>query len=326
MDREIMAEIKKLSDRIQYLEDQLTKQQRENADLKEQLSDASRSGVSSSLVGQINKQFSKISRTEEMIQMTVANVSDEARKQYSKYEQTAKNISMEVSAVYEEPEILWDDTPKDNGDKNKLYAYYKADTTGDVEHEGAKYRFVCYYRYNAISKKWEETSADSIASQFVQTVDGFKLNGDVQINGNTYQNGHIYVTGEGAEKGSAIYVCNGDIDEITGFISFDTTGSGDNEAKNRMLIAAEMGNALKILTYATSEKQDSENISIGAGMWRGPYNTNEYSGYGYVYISSPIVFTHFEVKNDNKCDVVFQDGCEVDFSDAKVSGLYAVFE
>ena len=326
MDREIMAEIKKLSDRVQYLEDQLVKQRRENANLMEELDNTRNSAISSSFVGAVDKKFSEIMQTEEKIQMTVADVSDEAKKQYSKYEQTAQNISMEVSAVYEEPEILWGDTPKDNDDKNKLYAYYKADTTGDVEHEGAKYSFVCYYRYNAISKKWEKTSADSIASQFVQTVDGFKLKGDVQINGNTYQNGHIYVTGEGAEKGSAIYVCNGDIDEITGFISFDTTGSGDNEAKNRMLIAAEMGNALKILTYATSAGQKSENISIGAGMWRGPNNTNEYSGYGYVYISSPIVFTHFGGKNDNLYDVVFQDGCEVDFSNAKVSGLYAVFE
>lgn len=314
MDREIMAEIKKLSDRIQYLEDQLTKQQRENADLKEQLSDASRSGVSSSLVGQINKQFSKISRTEEMIQMTVANVSDEARKQYSKYEQTAQKIETEVGVVYNEVLVGTDGNPATNPDK---YEKYKGSL---VSWNGSN------YHYSAMSGKWKKVDSNSISSSFKQTTDGFFLNGDVKINGNTYQDGNIYVTGKGADRGSALYVCDDNTDNIAGFISFDSTGSGENEAEDRMLIAAEMGRALKILTYATSAGQKSENISIGAGMWRGPNNTNEYSGYGYVYISSPIVFTHFVGKNDNVYDVVFQDGCEVDFSDAKVSGLYAVFE
>ena len=305
---------KKLESRVQYLEDKLIKQQRENADLLEQLTSLSDSGVSTALVGKLNKKFSEIVQTEGKISSTVADLSDETRKKYSKIEQTAEKIETEVGAVYNEVLIGTNGNPVTNPE---AYESYKGSL---VSWNGNN------YRYSSLLGKWEKVDGNSISSSFKQTAEGFYLNGDVKIDGNTYQNGHIYVTGEGAEKGSAIYVCNGDIDEITGFISFDTTGSGDNEAKNRMLIAAEMGNALKILTYATSAGQDSENISIGAGMWRGPNSTNEYSGYGYVYISSPIVFTHFEEKNDNEYDVVFQDGCEVDFSDAKVSGLYAVFE
>mgnify|MGYP007111664888 CR=1 FL=1 len=243
-----------------------------------------------------------------------ANYKAQQGNMYSKIEQTAEKIETEVGVVYNEVLVGTDGNPATNPDK---YEKYKGSL---VSWNGSN------YRYSAMSNKWEKVDSNSISSSFRQTADGFFLNGDVKINGNTYQDGNIYVTGKGTDRGSALYVCDDNTDNIAGFISFDSTGSGENEAKDRMLIAAEMGRALKILTYASSEKQASENISIGAGMWRGPASTNEYSGYGYVYISSPIVFTHFEGKNDNVYDVVFQDGCEVDFSDATVTGLYAVFE
>ena len=305
---------KKLESRVQYLEDKLIKQQRENADLLEQLTSLSDSGVSTALVGKLNKKFSEIVQTEGKIQSAVEDLSDDTRKRYSKIEQTAEKIETEVGAVYNEVLIGTNGNPVTNPE---AYESYKGSL---VSWNGNN------YRYSSLLGKWEKVDGNSISSSFKQTAEGFYLEGDVKIDGNTYQNGNIYVTGKGVDKGSALYVCDGDVDNVAGFISFDSTGSGDNEAENRMLVAAEMGHALKILTYASSEKQDTENISIGAGMWRGPEATNEYSGYGYVYMSSPVVFTHFSTRNDTAHDVVFQDGCEVDFSNATVTGLYAVFE
>ena len=63
--KDIYKIVSDLVSRVEFLEESLIKQQRENADLKELLSDVSRSGVSSSLVGQINKKFSEILQTEE---------------------------------------------------------------------------------------------------------------------------------------------------------------------------------------------------------------------------------------------------------------------
>lgn len=320
MDREIMAEIKKLSDRVQYLEDQLVKQRRENANLMEELDNTRNSAISSSFVGAVDKKFSEIMQTEEKIQMTVADVSDEAKKQYSKYEQTAQKIEMEVGAVYNEVLIGKDGNPADNPDK---YENYKGSL---VSYNGSN------YRYSEMLGKWEKVDGNSISSSFKQTADGFFLNGDIKINGNAYQDGNIYVTGKGVEKGSALYVCDGDVSDVAGFISYDANGRNDNnEAGERMIISANGGYALKIATYNTGSvgNPNAQNISIGAGMWGGNGEVTDYSGYGYIYIDSPMVFSTYPQAANNPLggkDVIFQDGCKVDFTDATVTGLYAVFE
>ena len=102
--KDIYKLVDELAKKVEFLEEKLIKQQRENADLMEQMSKQASSGVSSSFVGQVGKKFSEIMQTEEKIQMTVADVSDEARKQYSKYEQTAEKIETEVADLWEEDE------------------------------------------------------------------------------------------------------------------------------------------------------------------------------------------------------------------------------
>ena len=286
MDILLEKKLKRLEDGIAILEEQLVSMKRHYEDLLNNLDEDN---------------FS-------------ANYKVQQGNMYSKIEQTAEKIETEVGAVYNEVLVGTKGNPATHPEEYESYKGSLVSWNGNN------------YRYSSLLGKWEKVDGNSISSSFKQTAEGFYLDGDVKIDGNTYQNGSIYVTGKGADKGSALYVCDGNEDNVAGFISFDSTGSGNNEAKNRMLIASEMGRAMKILTYASSEKQSSENISIGAGMWRGPSSTNEYSGYGYVYVSSPIVFTHFDVKSDTDYDVIFQDGCEIDFSDAKVTGLYAVFE
>ena len=317
---------KKLESRVQYLEDKLIKQQRENADLLEQLTSLSDSGVSTALVGKLNKKFSEIVQTEGKISSTVADLSDETRKKYSKIEQTAEKIETEVGAVYNEVLIGTNGNPVTNPE---AYESYKGSL---VSWNGNN------YRYSSLLGKWEKVDGNSISSSFKQTADGFYLDGDVKIDGNTYQNGKIisssfYATGNSGQ-GSAIYIYKSNetsnSENKVGFISYESSEPEEFSAGEKIVIASEMGKSLKLVTYADSNKEiESGNISIGAGMHR---DNHTYAGYGgYIYIGSPISFSggHIGI-GDSKSDILFGNDpynkCQVDFTYANVIGLHAVFE
>ncbi len=315
--------IESLSERVEFLEDKLIKQQRENANLMEELEAKSSSGVSSSLVGQLDEKFSEISQSEEAIRMTVADLSDESKKKYSEFSQTAESIEMNVSTFYNEIYEGTDGNPQIHPEK------YESLKGSMVSWNGNN-----FYFSNTLGK-WLMTEENSVSSSFVQQDDGFTLNGNVVINGNTYQNGKIvssslYATGNAADttasyRPPAVYVCNGDESNIAGLICYDSTGDENTEtaSADRMIVAAEMGYALKIMTYCDSFGEvDAKNISIGAGLFR---NGHTYSGNGFVYFNSPVVFGG-DLGNGNNGSVRFNGGCKIDFTDATVTGLYAVFE
>lgn len=340
-DRDIQAQILQLKKQIEALEGAFLTMRRHYEDL---LNNLDEDNFAANYKVQQGNRFSKIEQTAEGITTKVGELRtdvDKNQEKISTVEQTANSVSSEVAILYNTPVALYGKIPDENSATNVLYAYYIENDNGDVINDNKKYSFSCYYKYNTVFEKWEPTDTKSIISRFEQTADGFKLDGDVKINGNTYQNGNIYVTGKGIEDGSAVYVCNGDAKNITGFISFDTAGTGEYETKDRMIIAATtlyneeeeewLPNALKITTLAGGnvEKVVTGNLSIGAGMWAQGDTPGKYSGKGYIYISSPIVFSKYEGVGGNSLnnrDVVFQDGCRVDFTDATVTGLHAVFE
>lgn len=213
MDREVMAEIKKLSDRVQHLEDKLTKQKRENANLLEALEASRTSGVSSSLVGQIDKKFSEIMQTEEKIQMTVADVSDKARKQYSKYEQTAQEIKTEVADLSGEVDTVAGDisevtqTATDiTSIVKKIFGAPKEITSppGDDDDKSLIYKYTengesKIYYYDENTEEWKSDADGVISSMFQQTAYGFVMNGNVKISGDQIVEGTI--TGTEIELG-----------------------------------------------------------------------------------------------------------------------------
>ena len=204
MQNDVYKIIEDLSERVQFLEDKLIKQQRENADLSEQITRISESGISASLVGNIKKKFSDISQTEDKILSTVADLSDETRKKYSKISQTAEKIETEVSDLWKEngnnagnistikqtatditaivtkmfaPALSATKNPEDYGeelDKNSLYLYENK-----------------IYCYDDVQEEWKEIQDSTISSSLKQTAHGFKLNGNVLIDGNTFVNGEF---------------------------------------------------------------------------------------------------------------------------------------
>lgn len=272
MDREVMAEIKKLSDRVQYLEDQLVKQRRENANLMEELETSRTSGVSSSLVGQIDKKFSEIMQTEEKIQMTVADVSDEARKQYSKYEQTAEGITTTVAKL--EKDVKGNKDYISNVEQTalsisttvtKIYGATKAITNkSEMTDKSVMYHLEgAYYYFNEITGDWEKVNTNSVVSQLIQTKDGFVLNGNVKISGDQIVDG-VATLRDNVNVGDA-----------------NTMGSSRGITFNSVA---------KISTI------------MGADLF-----PNEFAG---LSISAPLL----------------RLGSRVDFTNATVTGLYAVFE
>lgn len=325
-EEKIYSLLKKLEGRIEYLEEQLIKKKRENANLMEQLQNGD-NGITSSFVEAVDKKFSEIMQTEEKIQMTVADVSDDARKQFSVITQKADSIQTEVATIFDAVfEVDVYPGRKENYDELKDYIGCL------ITYEGSN------YYYSKSKEKWVETEDRSISSSFKQTSEGFFLDGNVKIDGNTYQNGKIisssfYATGDSG-KGSAIYIYNGNetsnSENKVGFISYEPSKSAEFSAGEKIVIASEMGKSLKLVTYADSGNEiKSGNISIGAGMHR---DNHTYAGYGgYIYIGSPISFSggHIGI-GDSKSDVLFGNDpynkCQVDFTYATVVGLHAVFE
>jgi hypothetical protein len=270
--KDIYKIVSDLVSRVEFLEESLIKQQRENADLKERLSDVSRSGVSSSLVGQVNKKFSEILRTEEKIQMTVADVSNEARKQYSKYEQTAQKIETEVADLSNEVDGAVSNISKIeqtassiSSTVTKIYGATEAVTSeAGMTDKTVMYHYNdAYYYFNDVTKEWKKVNGKSVVSQLIQTEDGFVLDGNVKISGEQIVDG-VATLRDNVNVGDANTM---------------------NESRN--------------ITFNSVAK-----ISTIKGADLYP---NEYAG---LSISAPLL----------------KLGSRVDFSDATVTGLYAVFE
>ena len=265
---------KKLESRVQYLEDKLIKQQRENADLLEQLTSLSDSGVSTALVGKLNKKFSEIVQTEGKISSTVADLSDETRKKYSKIEQTAEKVTVEVSKLSGEVDNVVDDVSRvefkaDNISSTVTKIYNEAVAVdSESEMTDKKLMYYCngqYRYYNDVTEKWDKVNSNSIVSQFIQTADGFILNGNVKISGDQIVDGVATLR--------------------------DNVNVGDASTMDEQ----------RIITFNSVAKISTIN-NVG-----GAYNDNEYAG---LSISAPLL----------------KLGSRVDFSNATVTGLYAVFE
>lgn len=121
-----------------------------------------------------------------------ANYKVQQGNKFSQIEQNSEKVMVTVGTIYDVPEQLFGEKPDSSCDKTKLYSYYTKDKNGEYFPDiGENYKFVCYYRYNSISEKWETVDSQSVVSQFEQTVDGFRLKGAVLIDGNTFINGQF---------------------------------------------------------------------------------------------------------------------------------------
>ncbi len=147
--------------------------------------------------------ISKIEQTAEKIQSTVARYSGDTEELKTQITQTAEKIESvaeDVSGSNERISEIEQTAEKiESTVTNRFGDVVVLDSEDDEKSDRSKVYFYngTYYYYNALSEEWEETEDEFVKSTFTQTKDGFRLEGDVEINGNTYVGGNIY--------GSTIY-------------------------------------------------------------------------------------------------------------------------
>ena len=170
-------DLKQLRNEIQLLRDELAIFKRKYEDIIYNLDDEN---FSSRFVKEKGDMKAAIEVTAEGIKTKVSN---EELAKYTTLEQTANAItshafaSADLSSAEEISDI------KDAIDKTKTY--YIKDENGNKT----------YYYYNEISKDWEEIIGGGIESVFEQTETGFKLKGNVLIDGDTVVTENLRLSG-----------------------------------------------------------------------------------------------------------------------------------
>lgn len=184
--------LKNLNTKIIELADEVCKMKRMYEDLLYNLDDDNFSGR---FLKEKDGMKTKITANEKGITAVVGKIKDTEDSINGNYEelssrisQTAESISTEVKRVLNLSGAIAVDSVSDMTDTGKIYALKGFDGLGHPVYKD-------YYAYNFISGEFELLSSDTVYSFFEQTADGFKIRGDVLINGNlvrtTDTNGNI---------------------------------------------------------------------------------------------------------------------------------------
>lgn len=158
-------DFKQLRKEVQSLRDELAIMQRKYEDI---LHNLDTDNFSSRFVKEQGDMRTAIEVTAEGIKTKVSN---EELAKYTTLEQTAEAISSQAYASADLSSAQKIDTIEEATDKTKTY--YIEDASGNKT----------YYYYNQISKEWEEVVGGGIYTVFEQTAEGFKLKGNVKIDG-----------------------------------------------------------------------------------------------------------------------------------------------
>lgn len=177
MDILLEKKLKRLEDGIAILEEQLVSMKRHYEDL---LNNLDEDNFSANYKVQQGNKYSKIEQTAEKVATVVADIEENVKQSISEIETTAKDISFKVG-TYWYAVVSVDVNPEDDDNRGALSKYTDSLITYNNQN----------YYYNDITDKWQKTDSESITSQFLQTAKGFKLNGDVLIDGNTFVNGEF---------------------------------------------------------------------------------------------------------------------------------------
>ena len=170
MDILLEKKLKRLEDGIAILEEQLVSMKRHYEDI---LNNLDEDNFSANYKVQQGNMYSKIEQTAEKVTVEVSNLSGEVDNivgDVSRVEFKADNISSTVTKIYNAAVAV--DSESKMTDKSLMY------------YCNGKYRY-----YNDVTKKWDEVNSNSIVSQFIQTADGFILDGDVKISGDQIVDG-----------------------------------------------------------------------------------------------------------------------------------------
>lgn len=164
---------RQLRNEVQLLRDELAIMKRKYEDI---LNNLDTDNFSSRFVKEQGDMRTAIKVTAKGIETKVSKEDlDGELAEYTTLEQTSKAIS---SHAYASADLSSAEEIKDISqaiDKSKTYYISTEDSNGKITKT--------YYYYNDISKEWEEIIGGGIESVFEQTAKGFKLKGNVEVDG-----------------------------------------------------------------------------------------------------------------------------------------------
>lgn len=169
---------KELRQEVRRLSDKLARMERGYADTLENLDD---DNFSAQTLKEKEKIKTDIRHTKEGLEIVTKEVYPDGTEAESAIEINANHIATKVSKTLNFGEAIRDTVrPNRGGDPDKLYFW----ETDDEDDKG-------YYYYSDVSEAWVKVDGTSIYSAFIQTVDGFKLHGNVRISGDLITEGTI---------------------------------------------------------------------------------------------------------------------------------------
>lgn len=189
-------DFKQLRNEVQMLRDELAIMKRKYEDIIYNLDD---DNFSSRFVKEKGDMKTAIEITAEGIKTKVSKEELDKSLESTKT-QTAAMISSEVSTLYDNDATLTSEISRVEQTANRIESTVTSvfQEITEVEHTSQmtdKSKIYTYngtnYHYNKIQSQWEEIEGNSIASSFIQTSDGFQLNGDVSISGDAIVSGTI---------------------------------------------------------------------------------------------------------------------------------------
>lgn len=219
-------ELKQLRNEVQMLRDELAIMKRKYEDIIYNLDD---DNFSSRFVKEKGDMKTAIEVTAEGIKTKVSNEEFE-----SAMSQTAERIHSAVSKNIDMDKVINATSTDEFIDKSKIYSL-------DDE----------LYYYNSISQKWSKVKDDeSVQSIFEQTSDGFKLTGDVKVDGSCILTESL--TFNSSDKPLEIeYSANGKTD-------WHSTFNSNRDEFMRIKIGSQWSDAMKVVGTDGGNGSDAE--------------------------------------------------------------------
>lgn len=233
-------DFKQLRNEVQLLRDELAVFKRKYEDIIYNLDD---DNFSSTLLKEKDGMKTDIKVTAEGIKTKVSKEDmDKELLSYTTLEQTADAIKTQAYASADLSSATEISNINQATDKTKTY--YIKDGNGDKT----------YYYYNEISKKWEEIIGGGIDTVFEQTPTGFKLKGNVKVDGSCVLTDSL--TFDSSDKPLQVEY------SIDGVSNWHTTFNSGTDKFMRLKIGANWSDAMKIVAVDGQPGQPGSDATV----------------------------------------------------------------
>ena len=231
---------KQLRNEVQLLRDEIAKMKRMYEDIIYNLDDRNFSGQ---FIKEKNDMKTKIEVTAEGIKTMVSKTDlDNSLSEYTTLQQTAEAISTHAYASADLSSAEKITSLQYATDKEKTY--YIQDANGDKN----------YYYYNQISKEWEEIVGGGIETVFEQTPTGFKLKGNVKVDGSCVLTDSL--TFDSSDNPLQVEY------SVDGINNWHSTFASGSDKFMRLKIGAKWSDAMKIVGSDGQDGWDGSDANV----------------------------------------------------------------